>query len=602
MRIIKSKNLIIALLAVTCVLWLGSCDDNPENKAAKAVRQKTQEALDIIDSAGTLKFDDSTGTLQILSEQQQREKAIDLYAKAREKVKSALSEGQRARVNVDPTLLISGNLTFEQAWQMWSFLSADAKPMAKTVDDISAIIHEISGLLTERDKLENLLGALDVEVGQIEANISGGGDNVALEEQLADKMDRLDQLRKRLDDLASQLQQARAVESEIQQRADEKFRQAESATGSEKLKLEREAYEILRGRKDTVLRNMTVVDQIENAEDQVSVVEPVMTKIEANLNAALSRLDEIEDSARRSELQQRLDDVADAIPQSQQQINRLATLLQQDRQVYSESFNEIMALMEQACSDYKKVRAESAAMAAKVRLVDCYFQAANMSLGSMNLHDTISLRLDSMAAFAEDMNVLGETAETFTTAGTDYSAKAVENYDEAIKIYDSLNKSSRRLGEDFACDVTKNYLLALHNRISLAEILGDNETADTLLAKVDELLEAAEKFGAGFTKSATARIISGEMDYIPVLAVDNTAYYEEIRKQFQAWPRLNVAEREVEVNRLLALANEKKAELADEEFDKIIDPEIQRIEEAIAKGFEEEEEPMRIVITDPNYL
>jgi hypothetical protein len=592
-QLIKSKNLIITFLACICVIFLSGCSDNPQNKAAKQVRQKTKEALDIVDSISSL---------QMLSIEQRREKAIELYAEAREKVQSALSEAQRAGVSVDPALLVSGNLAFEQASQMFSSLTDGAKPMIQMVEGISDLLHEITVLLIEKDKLEALLNALEVEVEQVEANISGGGHTVPLKQQLDDKVSEFEQLQKQLDDLTSQLQQTKAVENEIQRRAEEKLRLSELATGSEKLMLEREAYEILQGRKDTVLRNMSVVDRIENVEGRIMAVEPLVAKIESDLNTALGRLDAIENSARRSQLQQQLSDITDAIPQSQEQIDGLRTLLQQAQQIYSESFDEIMALLQLACQDYKKVRGESASLAAKVQLALCYSQAANMSLGSMRLHDGIGLRLESMGASAEGMDVLSETAGAFAEAGADYGGKAAENYDEAIKIYDSLNKTSGRVGEEFACDVIKNYLLALHGRISLAENLGDSATADSLQTKVGELMEAAEKFGAVFSKSTTARILSGTTNYVPVLAVDNTAYYEEFRNQFQAWPRLKAAEREVEVNRLLALANEKKAELADEEFNKIIDPEIQRLQEAIAKGFEEEEEPVRVVITDPNYM
>jgi hypothetical protein len=591
-QLIKSKNLIIAFLAFICVISLAGCSDNPQNKAAKEVRQKTKEALDIVDSISSL---------QMLSIDQRREESIKMYAEAREKIQSALSQAQRAGVSMDAALLVSGNLAFEQASQMFSSLTDSAKPMIQLVEGISDRVHEITGLLIEQEKFEALIDALDVEVEQIEANISGGGNTVALKDQLADKVAEFKQLQRQLDDLSSQLQQTKAAENEIQRQAEEKLRQSESATGSEKLMLEREAYEILRGRKDTVLRNMSVVDQIESIEDRIMAVEPLVAKIESNLNAALERLDDIENSARRSELQQQLKDITDAIPQSREQIDSLRATLQQARQAYAESFDEIMELLQMACKDYKKVKAKSASMAAKVRLAVCYSQAANMSLGSMRLHDNIGLRLGSMAAFAEGMNVLNETAAAFAQAGADYGGRAAENYDQAITIYESLSKAGRSVGEDFACDVTKNYLLTLHGRISLAENLGDSQTADSLLTKVDELMKDAEKFGAAFAKSPTARILTGTTNYIPVLAVDNTAYYEEIRKQFLNWPRLTAVEREVEVNRLLALANEKKAEIADEEFDKIIDPEIQKLQEAIAKGFEDEK-PVAVVVTDPNYI
>jgi uncharacterized protein YukE len=599
-QLIKAKNLIITFLACFCVLWIGSCSDNPQNQAAKAVRQKTQEALDIVNSIGVLEVD-SDGVLKA-SLQEQRAKAIEFYTQARAKVKSALAEGKRAGINVDPTLLVNANLTFEQASQMWSSLRAGSKPMVDYVESIADRLHDVTDLLIEQDRLKSLLDAIDVEIEQITANIAGDGDNVGLEKQLAQKNAQIDELQKRLDNLAAQLEQAENAEREIQQRAQAKFRQSESATGSEKMKLEQQAYEILQTRKEVVLRNMALVDKMEGVQDQIDAIAPLAEKIESNLKTALERLDAAENSARRNLLKQQLADVNGAIPQSQQQIGKLVIDLKDAQKMYAESFDEITALMDEACGDYKKVRSEGSATAAKARLADCYSQAAVMCMDAMFFNDGISLRLESMATFVEGANVLGGAASEFAQIGAGYADKAVERYDEAIKAYDSLNKMGRRVGEEFACDVAKNYLLALYGRVSLAERLGDNDTADTLLTKVDELVEAADKFGSAFNKSATARIISGEMDYIPVLSVDNTAYYEEFRKQFLSWPRLPVAEREAEANRLLALAIEKKAEIADEEFDKIIDPEIKKLEDAIEKGFKEEEKPRRAVSTDPNNM
>jgi hypothetical protein len=568
-----------------------SCSDNPQNKAAKEVRRKIQEALDIVDSISRIEAE---------SMQQRREETIKLYTQARTKIKNALSQGQKARINVDPALLVSGNLALEQSNEMWLSLMAGSKPMVETVDAISANVHKMTHLSIEQDKAKALIQSIDVEAKQIQASISGDGENVGLKKQLAAKQAELAQLQMQADSLATQLEEVKKIENEIQRRANEKFRQSEQVTGSAKLELKREGYEILQTKKDSVLMNMALVDKIEDLESRMSVVDALASEIQEDLNTAEKRLTEIKNSPRKAQIQQRITEASGMIADHNKQVGQLKSALEASIGVYSTSFDEIAELLKQACGDYKKARSESTATAAKVRLADSYGQAANMGLLSMRFHDDISLRLADIASSAENMSTFNSTADAFTDAGSGYGAKAAENYDEAIKIYETLSKSSRRLGKEFECDVMKNYLLALHGRITLAEELGDDTKADELLAVMGELMTKADEFGAVFTKSATARILSGETFYIPTMSVDNTAFYEEFKKQFLGWSRLNSEEREAKVNELLVLAEQKKAEFADEEFDRIIDPEIQRLKDAIAKGFEDE--VVIEVSTDPNYI
>ena len=99
-----------------------------------------------------------------------------------------------------------------------------------------------------------------------------------------------------------------------------------------------------------------------------------------------------------------------------------------------------------------------------------------------------------------------------------------------------------------------------------------------------------------------ARLLDGTTDYTPVLAVDNTSYYEDIRKQYQehAWPKLPLNEREGAVNILLANLVELEAEdtFDREAYERVLGPEKLKLENALKRGFED------IIddgIADPNF-
>jgi len=70
------------------------------------------------------------------------------------------------------------------------------------------------------------------------------------------------------------------------------------------------------------------------------------------------------------------------------------------------------------------------------------------------------------------------------------------------------------------------------------------------------------------------------------MAVDNTIYYNGLKKEFQAWKTMRGAEKEAEVNRLLAMLDSMGRPQDQDGFDRIIGPERQQLEAALARGFE----------------
>lgn len=94
------------------------------------------------------------------------------------------------------------------------------------------------------------------------------------------------------------------------------------------------------------------------------------------------------------------------------------------------------------------------------------------------------------------------------------------------------------------------------------------------------------------------------------MAVDSTIYYEQMKEQFQDWKKLRGEEKEVEVQRLLAMLDGMGQPEDLDVFNRIIGPERQQLEAALTTGFkkkedlgaEEYEEEYEEDYSDPNYF
>ncbi|GAF75960.1 unnamed protein product, partial [marine sediment metagenome] len=113
----------------------------------------------------------------------------------------------------------------------------------------------------------------------------------------------------------------------------------------------------------------------------------------------------------------------------------------------------------------------------------------------------------------------------------------------------------------------------------------EQNVVDEALALADELMEKAQNCDTGFARSVTARLLTGSAEFVPSMAVDNTIYYNGLKKEFQAWKTMRGTEKEAEVNRLLAMLDSMGRPQDQDGFDRIIGPERQQLEAALARGF-----------------
>jgi len=563
----ESKTLINnSIAAFIAIFVIVGCSDNPENKVAKQLRQSAEKALDIARNEGD-------------------------YEKASKAVQTALRNASDAGAAAEPVLLASGNLTFERAQRLQSNLVSFVDSANIAIDEILVHAYKISSLQIQQERFNSHLAATDMEIEELSKLVSGDGENPGIEERLAVANAELGRLEEQKADFEQQRQQSQGFIESIQQQADEKLRQAETARGDEKLKLQHAGYKLLLSKKSYFLEAQGAMDQIRAIESQIAIVEPLAQKLQEDLAAVQQQIDDIRSSPRPNQLKAQLEEVKKQIDAHTSRITWLTADLKKAQQGYCQAAEEIISLFQQAAKDYKKIKVQAVRRTAAVGLADCYGQTAFATLDNMRFQQYLGSRLQSAAGTVDGQtaSTLSEIASQYVKAGSDYGQKAKENFDRAIEEYSKLQKRFGNRNDEFACDVIKNYILVLYGKMVLSEYSGEFDVVDEMLAQADELMEKAQACDPRFSRSVTARLVSGSAEYTPSMAVDSTIYYEQMREQFQDWKKLRGEEKEAEVQRLLAMLDGMGQPEDLDVFNRIIGPERQQLEAALTRGFKEED-------------
>ncbi|HIJ71288.1 MAG TPA: hypothetical protein HPP87_07990 [Planctomycetes bacterium] len=559
----KSKNLIKCFFVVCIAGFLSAgCSDNPENKAAKQLRQNAQKALDTA----------AKGDIE----------------KAARDMQAVLKDAPAAGPAAQPFLLVDADIVFEKAQRKKSELAGVAETAGAALDEISLQAERISRLTFQKERLNHLLDATNREIEQLFGSITGDSQSPGIEEELAAAGEELSRLEELKVGFEQQRQAAQDSINAIEQQADRKLREAESAYGDEKLRLAQAGYDLLLTRKSHFLDAQAAADQIRSIESQIEIVKPLIQKLQSDLVSVRKRIDDLKNAAHRQDSKVQLADADRQIEEHAGRIAWLTTDLKKLQQNYSNTVDEAVSLFQKAADRYKKVKAQSVRKSASASLADCYWRIALARLDGMKFHFSFSSRLNSTAGALESStsNTLGDVASQYERAGSEYAQKARESFNIATDEYSKLQK---RFGgrDEFACNLLKNYMLTLYGKMSLAEFLDEQSVVDEVLTQADELMEKASDCDPAFQSSVTAALFDDSVRFVPSMTVDGTIYYNELKKEFQAWKTLRGAEQQAEVNRLLAMLDSMAQPVDEEAFERIIGPERKQLEEVLARGFKE---------------
>jgi hypothetical protein len=183
---------------------------------------------------------------------------------------------------------------------------------------------------------------------------------------------------------------------------------------------------------------------------------------------------------------------------------------------------------------------------------------------------------------------------------TDYAKKAIEGFSLAAENYLKLAEKSRG-DSTIDCAMTKNAMLALHEKILVAEAVEEYDAAEEALAAAEKLTETIQKYDPEFQSTALWQFTQGRSRYTPAMTLDSETYYQGLKKQLQEWKKLAGDTKKTEAARLLAELDKMINPRDPEVFARIIGPERTLLENELSAK-PREELTISISITDPNYF
>lgn len=548
--------------------FLAGCSDNPDRQAARAIQETTAQTLDSLQGHVN------------------REK----LTKAQADLQSAANL-RGAGDAKDAALLAAGNLQIMQAREDVINLELTRVPVTGQIRQIQQYARRVTQVQLQKQRIEQLLTQADQELLDLQRHLSGADDQVGLQAQLiaeqtrlSDLMDQKLQWQQKADEADRRLQS-------LQARADDTLGRAGQAAGDEKATLEQTGYDLLMQKKDYYLAKQGAMDQVSNLDDQVALVRPSVERLQENIRQTEEKISQLKQSDQLQQLRDLKRDLEAEENQEKENVAQQVRELQQYAETFRTASEAIVTELEAVLETYQQIRSRD-----QQPIVNFKTAQTRALLGSVlasRLYFEVDFRtaVDGLIESVDsDIQPLLQEA---ATAGPqeELVTRTLESFDKADEAFESALSSGSSLGKDFKADVTKSRLIALDEKMRLADRLDRYELAQTTQTRLDELRQAAvEEFGPTFTLSETARLLEQGLDYMPRVPVDSELFFESVKTQLSAWKSLQGTEQEQAARQTLAAIEQLEAQ-ADENLLKLLEPEKRAIRTAIEQGFSQQAAP-----------
>jgi hypothetical protein len=589
---LKVINNIFCVLVVSFLLLItvSGCLDDPESQAQKQLHESTRSALDQArDGLYQSKPDDSED--------------VDQLQKASDTISSAISRNRKARGAVGSATFAKANISFAQGQKLRVQLQLESVPVTEAIGSIALINNRTGDLAIQVSRLNGLVDSNGEQVAVLKDLINGSDKQVGLKSEMQDSAAELADLESQKADLASSCDMVELSGSKLQDEANAKFRQAETASGDVKVSLSAEGFELLSKSNSEMVKAQGLSNRIAALEGKIGIVGPVAEKLQNDLEQVQGRISELENSPDFAQLKGQLSQVNRQYRESQEELQLEIKKLVALKKNYAEMTEAVAGFLKSAIADYEKVGSGQLRSAALERIAISSFWIGALYSENAVQEKHIKLAIQYIYSVVEDTSSLDGVVQSCDRQSSKLGKQAFEYFDLAVENYGKLAGSG---GGDHACYITKRHALALYAKYDLADKLGDYNLADDASEDIEAILKKAEECDPDFSRTVLARVIDGEIDFVSVLPVDNTSAYEETRKLFQnhGWPKLPAEEREAAVNMLLAgLARlEEEATFDRQAYERILGPEKMKLENALKRGFEDIEDFEDDGLSDPNFL
>ena len=555
------------------------CSDKPESKAQRQLHDSTQKALDDAKDGLFLENVAADG----------KDASTDPLDEAVSSIDSAISKNRDAKNAVDSATLAKANITFAKAQKLHAVLYEYAVPVSEAGNQIVAINNRIGDLKFQQERLQGLVDSDNERIQKLNDLISGTISEEGLEQKLSNKSAELDKFNKELQTLSSQKQTLLDAASDLQLQADDKLRQAEKAAGQQKVTLSTAGYDLTSQSNHKQIQAQEITNKIQLLQSNIDIVKPLVEKMQTDLAAAKDEVKQISTSSDFSQLKSQLGNVKQQLQKETDNLRAAITQLTNAKSQYHTKADEIIEVLSVASEDYEQVRTSpSREIASEKIAVTSYWKAA-VCAEKISVEKNYSSLLESVVPVLQDtgsVSVDSLISSSKILAST-MGKTAYENFDLAGEKYSAISGSGA-----YKTYILKRHILAIYGKLALAEQLGEYDVSDKAAEQIEPLMEEITKSDPDFSRSLTAKLLDGKSDFMPVLQIDNTEYYEGIRANYQShgWPKLPADQKEAAVRELLAnLEKIEKEETFDREaYDSILGSEKQKLVTALEKGFQEE--------------
>jgi len=574
----KSWLVVATMLGVVAVLC--GCGDDAEHKASKQARISSEKALEIYRAEG------------------------DIEA-ARKELQKALAAGEQAGSAKDTAIFIGAELMFTEAESGFSGPSgvvAKRRAAVVAADKVSKVLGKIRDLRFERERLSAAADTLAKEREELVEILTKGNGQGPLKSRLAEEQRKVKELETERGLLQRHVAETEEQAAELQQQAEALLRMAEPAVGEEKVKLQRQAYDLLLDSSaEQPMGSLPALiaqaqrgrDLIESIDKQLALIKPAVSRLGENTAAVEQRIKELESSPNVRQLKLRMGEIDVKLAKQRQGLLQLAGQLKKLESDYSEAVGKVVDLLVEAGKEYKKAgRAQQSGVSAAAKLAgaDCTYRTAVVCADDMAFKGRFGRRLKNVAELSDEAGakMVGEIAERWLRKADEYGFKAMDYFTDAVEEYEKLGRSHRGSKDGFGCSVIKNHILALIGKSRLAEKLSENETARECMSQGRELLEEAQQCDSEFSDSAAAAILrpggggaelseglgSSVPSGVGAGGIDITAMKEQAKAQLEAQRKefMNLPEQERQSQLALMLRSLEEGEggdMAPQQVDKL---------------------------------
>ncbi len=569
MRQVESKScklrrlsFILAVLS----LVLAGCRDNPKDKASKAVHEQIDKAL-----------------------HQAALKEIDV-AQAQQMVEQAIKNFQPAGLAKDSALLVNGHLTLNRGLSLQADLALKAAPVRKAIDAIASELLLSQQRLLEKERIDKMLALQDSEIVELGALIAGAAGQPGLQGRLAEAGAEIKQLVSQKEGIEKEKAKFQAVVDDYKARSEDILKRADLAKGDEKLGLQQQAYALLLERKDDYVQIQSAENNIDVLDGQIALVQTRVDLLQDNLQKTQLQIEALETAESRKLLKSQKTEIDQLLSEQQKRINGYADAIKAGLDAYRQGAQEVCDVLEQAAGQYEQVVSGDAGLPAAIRQADSYTYAAMAYAEQVAFLREVAMRLTGIVASSDESLVRGLAERLPLSADIDPEQleKMMNLYDQADKAYGNAFERARRIseyGKEAACSVLKSQVLAVFNKMKLADALAQYDLANQAQARLEELKTQGQEFGSLFTLSEVARLLEQGLAYVPSLPVNVELHFEAIRQRFGEWKRLTTPEQQAAAVEQNLLEIEGLVRTHGDEMAKLIDPLKQEMLAAKERGF-----------------